>query len=155
MQPIPSQEPYKVSNAAVSTESTFTFDLTNSAPNNQIAANLTVEMTFYKSGLAQVVLENPGEEPRFAISSTGLPVEWDNLEQVTELQGHVVYTDTQATVTLYSEDLTNTWQYVIQYDPFRIILTVNDEVTTVVNHDDSLRYAALDAPHNTYYNGYD
>jgi len=41
------------------------------------------------------------------------------------------------------------------YNPFRINLTINGVLTTIVNNDDSLRYAALDAPHNTYMDGYD
>jgi len=51
--------------------------------------------------------------------------------------------------------MANTWVYIIQYNPFRIYLYVNGELTHIVNHDDSLRYSALDAPHGTYMHGYD
>jgi hypothetical protein len=51
--------------------------------------------------------------------------------------------------------MSNIIKYEIQYNPFKIVQTINDIVTLIVNDDDALRYAALDAPHNTYMDGYD
>jgi alpha-glucosidase (family GH31 glycosyl hydrolase) len=153
--PIPSPSPYTVSNVQVSPQNTLTASLTNAQPNNHIAANLNFEMTFYQDGLAQVVLSQTGEDPRFAISSTGLPVVWEQLVQVQNLASNVTIGASDVTVDLYSSDLKNHWQYQVTYNPFRIYLYVNNVLTTIVNNEDSLRYAALDAPHNTYTDGYD
>lgn len=150
VRPIPSMDPYTVSNVAVSANNTLTMDLTNAAPNNQIAENLKMEMTFYQNGIAQVVITCPGEEPRFAISETGLPVVWEQLQQVKNLSQLKTSDANSTTITLNNSD-GDQWQYIVQYNPFRIFLYANGALTTIVNHDDSLRYAALDAPHNTYW----
>ena len=71
--------PYAASNAAVSSNNTLTATLTNPDPNDQQAANLQLELTFYQEGIMRVNLSCPGEEERFAISSTGIGVEWSQL----------------------------------------------------------------------------
>ena len=71
--------PYVASNAAVSSTNTITATLTNPDPNDQQAANLLLELTFYQEGIMRMNLSCPGEEPRFAISSTGIGVEWAQL----------------------------------------------------------------------------
>jgi hypothetical protein len=61
----------------------------------------------------------------------------------------------RATVTLNSSDMSNIIKYEIMFSPFKIVQTINGVVTIIVNDDDALRYAALNAPHNTYMDGYD
>lgn len=54
-----------------------------------------------------------------------------------------------------SSDQLNSIRYEVLFSPFRIVQYVNNIVTAVVNDTDDLRYAALDAPHNTYMDGND
>ena len=49
----------------------------------------------------------------------------------------------------------NTIKYEVMFNPFKIVQSINGIVTLIVNDDDALRYAALNAPHNTYMDGYD
>lgn len=155
--PIPSPNPYTAGNFTISVNDTLQFTLHNNAPNFHVAENLNVEMWFYQDGIARTVVSQTGEEPRFAISDTGLPVEWAQLMQVTNLAASYTFNATNAVIDLYNNtyDPPQHWEYNIQMDPFRIFLFVNDNITTIVNHDDSLRYASLDAPHNVYMDGYD
>jgi hypothetical protein len=53
-------------------------------------------------------------------------------------------------VYLRSSDETETIKYEFIYSPFKIVQYVNDKVTIVINDLNDLRYASLDAPHNTY-----
>jgi hypothetical protein len=61
----------------VTANNTITANLTNPDPNDQQAANLLLELTFYQEGIMRVNLSCPGEEERFSISNTGIGVEWD------------------------------------------------------------------------------
>ena len=71
--------PYAATNAAVSANNTITANLTNPDPNDQQAANLLLELTFYQEGIMRVNISCPGVEQRFSISSTGIGVEWSQL----------------------------------------------------------------------------
>lgn len=77
---------------------------------------------------------------------------------MTSLSARTVIGTDRATVTLNSGDISqqpNVIKYEVMFNPFKIVQSINDIVTLVVNDDDALRYAALDAPHNTYMDGYD
>lgn len=111
-------------------------------------------MTFYQSGIARTVLTCPGEEPRFSISSTGIGVEWSQLNQVTLDYTIVNIGKTSATVLLYVDNQ-NEVKYIIQFSPFRIIQYINGEMGIEVNDMDQFRYAPPTAPHGTYMDGYD
>ena len=80
---------------------------------------------------------------------------WDQLTKVADLSSHVYLANDRTVVDLYSEDNMDNWKYEILFNPFRINLFVNGELTTIVNNRDSLRYAPHTAPHNTYTDGVD
>ena len=146
---------YVASNVLITSQNTITMNLTNSTPNNQQAANLVLELTFYQEGLMQGNISCPGEDPRFGISSTGIGVEWSQLNPVTNLSFITDIRQDKVSINLSSSNGKDNIQYVVTYSPFKIIQYVNSIVTLVINDDDSLRYAALDAPHNTYMDGTD
>ena len=147
--------PYALSNFVVNANNTITADLTNALPNNVQAASLTLELKFYQEGIMQVNLACPGEDARFGISSTGIGVAWEQLVQETNLASKTTTASDRATVSLQSSDGLNQIRYEVLYSPFRIIQYINNIVTLVVNDAEDLRYASLDAPHNTYMNGND
>lgn len=135
-------QPYTVLIYGFTLNDTLIVDLVNSEPNDYKAGGLQLEMTFYQSGIARVTITCPGEDPRFAISDTGLPVEWQQLRQVTDLKEKATISETNVTITLADEDRVSVSKYVVQLNPFRILLYTNGELATIVNDDDSLAYAA-------------
>ena len=58
-------------------------NLTNSAPNNQMAAELQLELEFYQEGMMRARINCTGEEERFSISEHGIGVEWSQLNRTT------------------------------------------------------------------------
>ena len=148
--------PYNMTNPAVTVNNTITANLTIEAENEMQAGNLTMTLTFYQDGIMQVNMACPGEDPRFSISSTGIGVEWSQLIQVTDLANFTTITADMVTVDgLISQSGLDTFKYEIMATPFRIIQYINNEITLVVNNQDSLRYAPPTAPHDTYMDGND
>jgi hypothetical protein len=66
------------------------------------------------------------------------------------LSGYTYFKEDRLTVYLRNSDQTEVIKYEFLYSPFKIVQYINDKVTVVVNDLNDLRYAALNAPHNTY-----
>jgi len=152
--PVPTPNPYSVSDFTVTASDTITATLTNVQESNYQALTLTMEVTFYQLGIMRTTINCPGEAPRFSISSTGIGVEWDQLVQVTGLSDMVVTTADNSTVTLVV-GTNNTVSYFFEFNPFRVTQTINDKVGVYINQGDDLRYAPPTAPQETYMDGYD
>jgi hypothetical protein len=68
----------------------------------------------------QVNISCAGEEPRFGISSTGIGVEWSQLEKVTNLSTKASFGQKKGEVFLNDSD-GEIIKYDIIYNPFQII----------------------------------
>lgn len=152
--PIPTPNPYSLSDFTVTASDTITATLTNVQETNYQALSLTMELTFYQLGIMRTTINCPGEDPRFSISSTGIGVEWDQLVQVTGLTDMVVTTADNSTVTLVDEN-NNTIEYFFEFNPFRVTQSINGQLGVYINQGDDLRYAPPTAPQETYMDGYD
>ena len=98
----------------------------------------------------QVLMTVDGETERFAISSTGIGVEWSQLKQITNLASHVIHQAGKYVVTTYSDDGKDTFRYEIQQKPFRTYQYINSTLAMIINDYDTLTYAATNASHSTY-----
>lgn len=89
----------------------------------------------------------PGKEKdRFRISDTGVGVAWEQLDKVNNLDELVSFRHKDKIMIegLQSQDGADQYAFEIQSQPFRIIQRVNGEITTIVNHKDTLYYEVLE-----------
>jgi hypothetical protein len=100
----------------------------------------------------QVNIACPGEQPRFGISSA-FGVEWSQLVPVENLNNKAAFADDRVVINLQSSSGADKIRYEVFFSPFRIIQYVNNLVAMVINDNDSLRYASIDAPHHVYIDG--
>ena len=91
----------------------------------------------------QVNINAKGEDDRFAISSTGIGVEWSQLRQVDNLKKLTDFSDPEKVVVsgLKSTCGRDKFSYEIQLSPFRIVQYINGESSIVINDYDTLPYA--------------
>ena len=87
----------------------------------------------------QVKIKAAEEEERFAISNTGIGIEWDQIKVQQHLHEFVKILEDG--VLISGQDKVS---YKIQFDPFRIIQYVNGMETVIVNDNDNLYYDAKD-----------
>ena len=67
---------YTLGNVSLYNNQSVTGQLTTPLPNNDQAAELFMDLKFYQDGIMHVTIKESGEDDRFAISSTGVGVEW-------------------------------------------------------------------------------
>jgi hypothetical protein len=103
------------------------------------AAHLDLHCALFQEGIMQVKIEAAEEEERFAISNTGIGIEWDQIKVQQHLHEFVKILEDG--VLISGQDKIS---YKIQFDPFRIIQYTNGMETIIVNDNDNLYYDAKD-----------
>jgi alpha-glucosidase (family GH31 glycosyl hydrolase) len=103
------------------------------------AAHLDLHCALFQEGIMQVKIKAAEEEERFAISNTGIGIEWDQIKVQQHLHEFVKILEDG--VLISGQDKVS---YKIQFDPFRIIQYVNGKETMIVNDNDNLYYDAKD-----------
>ena len=103
------------------------------------AAHLDLHVALFQEGIMQVKIKAAEEEERFAISNTGIGIEWDQIKVQQHLHEFVKILEDG--VLISGQDKVS---YKIQFDPFRIIQYVNGMETVIVNDNDNLYYDAKD-----------
>ena len=103
------------------------------------AAHLDLHCALFQEGIMQVKIKAAEEEERFAISNTGIGIEWDQIKVQQHLHEFVKILEDG--VLISGQDKVS---YKIQFDPFRIIQYVNGMETVIVNDNDNLYYDAKD-----------
>lgn len=111
------------------------------------AAHLDLHIALFQEGIMQVKIKAADEAERFAISNTGIGIDWDQIKVQQHLRDFVKILDDGILVS--GQDKVS---YKIQFDPFRIIQYVNGRETIIVNDNDNLYYDAKDlSTHNVYH----
>ena len=103
------------------------------------ASHLDLHVALFQEGIMQVKIKAAEEEERFAISNTGIGIEWDQIKVQQHLHEFVKILEDG--VLISGQDKVS---YKIQFDPFRIIQYVNGMETIIVNDNDNLYYDAKD-----------
>jgi hypothetical protein len=100
---------------------------------------LDLHIALFQEGILQVKIKAAEEEERFAISNSGIGIEWDQIKVQQRLHEFVKILDDGVLVS--GQDHVS---YKIQFNPFRIIQYVDGKETIIVNDNDNLYYDAKD-----------
>ena len=97
--------------------------------------HLDLHIALFQEGIMQVKIKASSEEERFAISNTGIGIDWDQIKVQQHLHDFVKILDDG--ILISGQDKVS---YKIQFDPFRIIQYVDGHETIIVNDNDNLFY---------------
>ena len=104
-----------------------------------LAETLTAKIWFYQNGIARFVIGEPGST-RFQISQEGISVEWDQLDPENLTNKVKEAADSLSVTDLNRNDGSKSFEYIIEFNPFKVIQKSNGTVTQVINPEASLYF---------------